>query len=98
MMPSAKVLVPGERGHTMPPAIDAKCFPSNDKVFAAFVTRVLAELRALIQDAQPDDLAERLRSSHPAVAVHERNELGELLPDLVRTWYVYRDGSPLSEA
>ncbi len=97
MMPSAKVLVP-RRGVTMPPAIDAKCFPSNDKEFAAFVTRVLADLRALIPGAQPDDLAERLRSSHPAVAVHERSELGELLPDLVRTWYVYRDGRPLSEA
>ena len=96
-MASAKVLVPGKRGHTMPSAIDAKCFPSNDKEFAAFVARVLAELRALILDAQPDDLAERLRSSHPAVAVHERSELGELLPNLVRTWYVYRDGSPLSE-
>ena len=96
-MPSAKVLVP-RRGVTMPPAIDAKCFPSNDKEFAAFVTRVLADLRALIPGAQPDDLAERLRSSHPAVAVHERSELGELLPDLVRTWYVYRDGRPLSEA
>ncbi len=82
----------------MSPAIDAKCFPSNDKEFAAFVTRVLADLRALIPGAQPDDLAERLRSSHPAVAVHERSELGELLPDLVRTWYVYRDGRPLSEA
>ncbi len=82
----------------MMPAIDAKCFPSNDKEFATFVARALAELLAMIPGGRPDDLAERLRSSHPAVAVHERSELGELLPDLIRTWYVYRDGSPVSEA
>jgi len=79
------------------PAIDAKCFPSTDDEFTAFVAQALAELRAMLPGARPDDLAERLRSSHPAVAVHERSELGELLPEIIRTWYVYRDGSPISE-
>jgi hypothetical protein len=98
ILETATVVPLAQEMRTLPPEIEARCFPSSDDEFAAFVSQALAELRAMFPGARPHDLAERLRASHPDVAVHERSELGELAPDLVRTWYVYRDGSLVSEA
>jgi hypothetical protein len=65
-------------------------FPRDDDRFTA-VVRSLTTADA----AAADQLQPRLRAFYPRAVVRRRDPLGDL--DLApETWYVYRDGSPVS--
>jgi hypothetical protein len=65
-------------------------FPRDDDRFTAIVGSLTGA-----HGAAADDLEEQVRVFYPRAVVRQRDPLGELHPTFV-TWYVYRDGSPVS--
>jgi hypothetical protein len=70
------------------------CIPSSDETFKADASAAFAQIDGDRLAAVEQLLADLLRPTYPAVAVHRQAVLARMLGDDV--WYVYRDGRAVS--
>ena len=67
-----------------------RCFPIDDRRFAAFVAECETRLPPGFRDS-PETLEGLIRHRYPLAAVHAQTDLAASRS--LRIWYVYRDGA-----